>query len=215
MKRFTFAIAATTCSLAILLLLGALTHAIPDEFDGFLHYRGVDATQDEILLDASGMTLPPEVWSAVCEEIPRCVAFNNKGFLKAFPRNESVDTYISKTHCGIHGKANLTDGSCLKPGSQFVHCHDDAGNLDTFYNVKANYPLPPHLVADACRRDNRCAGFMATQDRQIGVLLEHFTSPPVTDIWTRVPMQNNITSATTGVLQSKRGSYRLRLSEEW
>jgi len=56
---------------------------------------------------------------------------------------------------------------------------------------------------------------MATQDRQIGVLLEHFTSPPVTDIWTRVPMQNNITPATTGILQSKRGSYRLRLSEEW
>ena len=214
MKLFMFATATTTCSLAMLLLL-ALTHAIPDSFDGFLHYPGVDATVDEILLDASGMTLPPEVWSAVCEEIPRCVAFNNKGFLKAFPRNESVDTYLSMTHCGIHGKANLTEGSCLKPGSQFVRCHDDHGNIDTFYQVKANYPLPPHLIADACRRDGNCTGFMVTQDRQVGVLLEHFASPPVTDVWTRVPMHKNTTSAMTGILQSKRGPYRLRLTEEW
>ncbi|GAB5033180.1 Hypothetical protein NocV09_01201330 [Nannochloropsis oceanica] len=213
MRRFMFATAAATCSLTMLILL-CPTHAIYDDFDGFLHYHEVDATADEIIFDASDMILPPDVWSAVCEEIPRCVAFNNKGFLKAFPRNESVDTYISKTHCGVHGKANLTEGSCLKPNSQFVHCHDDRGNLDTFYNAKANYPLPPHLVADACRRDNRCAGFMVTQDRQIGVLLEHFVSPPVTDIWTRVPMQSNATPTTTGISPSLRGPYRLRLSEE-
>lgn len=141
---------------------------IPDEYDGFLHYHNMDATTDEILLDASDLTLSGQVWSAVCEEVPRCVAFNNKGFLKTFPHNETVDTYISRTSCGEHGKANVTSGSCLHPQSQFVHCHDDRGNMDTWYGVKARYNLPPNLVAEACRIDNRCSGFMVSQDRQWG-----------------------------------------------
>ncbi len=188
-------------------------HALPDEFEGFLHYRHVDASVDEVLLDASSLTLSPEVWSAVCEEIERCVAFNNKGFLKAFPYNETVDSYISKENCGAHGKADQTKGSCLKQNSTFVHCHDDRGNLDTFYVQKAVYPLPPHLVADACRRDPSCAGFLATQNRQIGVLLVHFQSPPVTDIWTRVPHRN--TTTVTAAALASRGPYRLRPAAEW
>lgn len=119
MKPFMFV---TAASLVVTLLL-AVTHAIPDEFDRFLHYRGVDATMDEILLDASGMTLSAEVWSAVCE-IPRCVAFNNKGFLKAFPRNDSVDTYISKTHCGAQKKKkNELKVSQLNPRGGITSFH--------------------------------------------------------------------------------------------
>lgn len=177
----------------LLLLLSTsipATSAIPDEFEGFLHLPQLDATVDEILLDGSTLSLSGEVWSAVCEEIPRCVAFNSAGFLKAYPMNESVDTYISLTNCGVHGPADVTTGSCLKPNSQFVHCHDDQGQMDTFYSVKAVYPLPPHLVADACARDVACPGFMVFNNRERGMLLEHWHSPPVTDVWTRVPQPN-------------------------
>ncbi len=57
------------------------------------------------------------------------------GYLKAFPRNETVDSYISKTSCGTHGKANITEGSCLHRNRhwQFIHCSDPRGNLDTWY----------------------------------------------------------------------------------
>lgn len=60
----------TLLALALcLLLLPLLPLAIPDEYDGFLHYHEVDATQDQVLLDGSELSLSPEVWAAVCEEV--------------------------------------------------------------------------------------------------------------------------------------------------
>lgn len=91
-------------------------------------------------------------------KIPECSGFNSAGYLKAFPRNASVDSYISKNSCGVHGKANITEGSCLHKGRhwQFVHCHDAQGNIDTWFEAKARFNLPPNLIAEACKVDPAC-----------------------------------------------------------
>jgi hypothetical protein len=62
-----------------------------------------------VLLDASDIKLSPDVWSAVCEEIEDCVAFNDRGYLKSFPKNESVDSYVSTKKCGEHGRARVSE----------------------------------------------------------------------------------------------------------
>jgi hypothetical protein len=36
------------------------------------------------------------------------VAFNDRGFLKSFPKNESVDSYVSTKKCGEHGRARVS-----------------------------------------------------------------------------------------------------------
>lgn len=177
-------------------------------------YHEVDATQDQVLLDGSELSLSPEVWTAVCEEIPECSGFNSAGYLKAFPHNASVDSYISKTSCGAHGPANITEGSCLHKQRkwQFVHCHDDAGHLDTWLYPKAQYPLPPNLLWEACKVDALCAGFMVTQDRQWGWLLEYHQTDSVTDAWIKVPKRRpHNASALHG---RPRAPYRLRVAEE-
>lgn len=56
----------------------------------------------------------------------------------------------------------------------------------------ATYNLPPNLVAEACRIDEFCVGFMVTNDRQFGSLLEHFDSPIVKEVWTRVPHSRRV-----------------------
>ena len=59
------------------------------------------------------------------------------------------------------------------------------------YARQATYNLPPNLVAEACRIDEFCVGFMVTNDRQYGSLLEHFVSPSVKEVWTRVPWKRH------------------------
>lgn len=149
-----------------------------------------------------------------CNQIDDCIGFNNAGFLKAFPRNESIDSYISKTRCGIHGKANITEGSCLhrKKKWEFVHCSDPRGGLDTWLEVKATYPLPPNLIAEACRVDPACAGFVVTQDRQFGMLLEYHNTSEVTDIWIKVP-KRRLHNGTVLHVSRPRTPYRLRVVE--
>ena len=112
--------------------------AISDEYKGFLHYHESDVTQDKILLDASDLKLSGAVWSAVCDDLEECVAFNDAGYLKGFVHNESVDAYISLKNCGKHGPAKDINGSCLSPNSTYVKCHDDKGGLDTFYTTKVS-----------------------------------------------------------------------------
>lgn len=80
----------------------------------------------------------------------------------------------------------VVNGSCLQPNASYISCEDERGNLDTFYNVKASYRLPPNLVAEACNIDPRCVAFMVTTDRQWGYLLEHFRSPTVHGVYTLV-----------------------------
>lgn len=123
-------------SALVLLSFISFAVAISDEYKGFLHYHNSDVTQDKILLDASDLKLSGSVWSAVCDDLEECVAFNDAGYLKGFPHNKSVDAYISKKNCGSHGPAKVINGSCLSPNSSYVKCHDDKGHMDTFYNIK-------------------------------------------------------------------------------
>lgn len=43
------------------------------------------------------------------KQIHECSGFNSAGYLKAFPRNESVDSYIAKSNCGMNATADITE----------------------------------------------------------------------------------------------------------
>jgi hypothetical protein len=90
----------------------------------------------------------------------------------------------------------------------FVHCSDPRGGLDTWYSVKARYNLPPNLMAEACRVDPACTGFVVTQDRQWGMLLENHRTEEVTDIWIKIPKRRPHNDSTA---RSPRPPYRLRV----
>lgn len=93
----------------------------------------------------------------------------------------------------------LVKGSCLSPNSSYIACEDREGNLDTFYTTKAEYRLPPNLVAQACDIDDRCVAFMVTNDRQHGFLLEHFRSPTVKGVYTLANFSRPDDDPTRGV----------------
>jgi len=77
--------------------------------------------------------------------------------------------------------------------------------------VKATYNLPPNLMAEACRVDPACTGFVVTQDRQYGMLLEHHKSKEVTDTWIKVPKRRHNDSVGRSVHRPRPTPYRLRV----
>lgn len=68
-------------------------------------------------------------------------------------------------------------------------------------------------MAEACRVDPACAGFMVTQDRQFGMLLEFHKTPEVKDIWIKVPKRRPHNGSVLHVSRP-RTPYRLRVVEE-
>lgn len=142
-------------------------------------------------MDLSRLNVSDEVLMAICEDI-KCASFNDRGYFKELGQNASVDSFISNRTCGIHGEAKVVQGSCLSPDAQFVMCSDQKGHIDTFYEVTVGYNLPPNLIAEACRFNGGCVGFMVTNDRRWGYLLRHANTSGVSRVYTRLSVLTDI-----------------------
>ena len=122
---------------------------------------------------SDGATFSIEVMMTICEGLVGCNGFNSGGWTRSFFPNSTVNSFISNTTCGAGLSASLMDGTALSPpGTQYLVCTAAPGaGVDVWFNIYAEYALPPFLIQQACDKDASCAAYMVTTDGSKGWLI--------------------------------------------
>jgi hypothetical protein len=124
-----------------------------------------------------GAFLDQQTLMTLCEDPAQggqCSHFNSLGYLKTFPANASLQSYISNTTCGTNAKLSISSGTALSPpGTTYVVCTAISG-IDASYILLATFNLPPFLIERACDQNPACCAYMVdtagTQGWLLGLL---------------------------------------------
>ncbi len=153
----------------------------------------INPNNDTAYQGPGGALLSMQTLMMLCEDPAQggqCHRLNSAGYLKSFPANASLQSYISNTTCGTNAKLSISSGTALSPpGTTYLVCTalDEAVGIDALYDQLASFNLPPFLIKQACDQEPACSAYIVNTAGTQGWLLSFHSNPVIQTAVIRLP----------------------------